>query len=1033
MPAFKFANVALKANVISTLIFMFCFDVSGDDQVDFAKQIAPILQTHCQQCHGEKVREGGLRFTNRGDALLETDSSAFAILPGKPDQSELLSRVTSNDDLARMPPEGPRLSNEEIATLRQWILEGASWPDDETPEHWAYIPPTRPKLPTIQNTHWPKNPIDYFVLRRLEQNNLAPSPPADPAKLIRRTSLALTGLPPSLSQVDAFLANPSEASFEAFVDQCLDSKSYGERWAQPWLDLARYADSNGFQADQLRDSWAYRDWVIRAMNADMPFDQFTIEQLAGDLLPNATVNQKIATGFHRSATCNVEAGVHPEENRINQVFDRVNTTGTVFLGTTIECCQCHNHKYDPFTQEEYYELFAYFNNTPVEVKLQAGVQYNFYGPTTNLPLSDSEQVEYDALKQQLARLDAKKKIEMAVHAVERDQLKQKLINLAGTPANWTTLNILDVETSGGETHNVLQDQSILIGGALPDTTAYQITATSSLTNITAFRIDSLTHPSLPGTGPGRGDEKRANFILSEFIVSEKHPTPNGPELTALALVNPTADFSQKNWAVEKAIDGDLKTGWAIAPQFFKNHWATFELKIPFRTKASLSQFRFLLEQNFGRGRNLGRVRLSATDANPEALAIPSEIRSILLTKNPTAKQQKRLDEYLDKANSTKLQIDQEITRIETQIESLKPATSLVMVELDEQRETFKLNRGNYLSPGKQVKASVPSVLHSLDETLPKNRLGLAKWIVAPENPLLGRVTVNRWWANLLGQGLVRSGEDFGTQSEPASHPELLDWMANELVHNQFSRKHIHKLIVMSSTFRQSSKTNQQRLELDPENRLYTRGPRMRMPAEMIRDHGLAVSGLLSLKKGGPPIMPFQPDNVWRAVGRNAPQWKTATDENRFRRGIYVIWRRAAPYPSFVNFDAPDRAACVVERPRTNTPLQALTLLNDQAYIEMAVALADQVNSTIPNATIRNKIALAMRRCVIRTPTHAELDELTQLYHSELKRFENEPELATVFLKNNRPTKAIQLEDSAKLTALSIVANVLLNLDETINY
>ncbi|QDU61195.1 Planctomycete cytochrome C [Planctomycetes bacterium Pan216] len=999
---------------------------TADERVEFARDIRPIFANHCNECHGAD-RSGGLRLTSRRDAFTASDSGEVVIKAGHAKQSILLERITSQDEDAMMPPEGDRLSAKEVALINRWIEQGADWPKDdaEGPTHWAYVTPTRPERPDVDQHDWPVNPIDDFVLAALEEKGLRPSPSADPAVLLRRVYLALTGLPPSPEQVDAFVANPNPEAYEAVVDELLNSPRYGERWARPWLDLARYADSNGFQADQLRESWAYRDWVIEALNKDMPFDQFAIEQLAGDLLPNATIDQKIATGFHRTVTCNVEAGVHPEENRVNQLFDRVNTTGTVFLGTTLECCQCHNHKYDPFTQTEYYRLFAYFNNTPLEVKQKSGVTYDFVGPKMSLPLPEERLSKRKQLSQRLEELKAQRRA--AFDQQERDAWERELRQGLKSPPEWTVLAIVAFESTGGEEHEILEDQSVLVSGSLPGTTTYTITATTKQRDIGAFKIEALTHPSLPGMGPGRGDELRTNFILSEVDVREM----DGSKRRAVPLHGAQADFSQDRWEVANAIDGNPKTGWAIAPQFGKPHWASFRTAKRVGSGEE-STFVFTLEQNYGRGRTLGRVRLSGLVGDPGAAELPEAIAKILRKENDLSDEERRLlDKHFAKSNPRLSAIDAEIQKTTRQLGQLQPATTLVMVEMSEPRETRVLLRGDYLNKGSEVNYGTPGVLHPLEPGLPRNRLGLAKWLVDPANPLLPRVTVNRWWAEFFGQGIVSSLEDFGTKAEPPTHPELLDWLAVEFVDGGWSAKHLHKLIVMSRTFRQSSAFTSKHLKVDPENKLYSRGPRFRMSAEMIRDNALAVSGLLATKMGGEPIMPFQPEGIWRSVGRNAPKWVEERDEDRFRRGIYVVWRRAAPYPSFVNFDAPDRAACVVKRPRTNTPLQALTLLNDPAYVEMALALAERIVNDLPDASVERRAAHGLRLCLAREPRQKEIDALVALHEAERQRLRSDPKLARRIVKGARRGGVSDVTLAGELACWFHVASVLLNLDETI--
>ncbi|HIL25124.1 MAG TPA: DUF1553 domain-containing protein [Verrucomicrobia bacterium] len=699
-----------------------------------------------------------------------------------------------------------------------------------TAQHWAYQKPQRPALPHI-DSNWPRNAIDQFVLAKLRAKKLQPSPEARPGQLLRRVHLDLIGLPPSPAVLEAFLKNPSAKAYEKIVDRLLKNPQYGERWARPWLDLARYADSNGYQADQLRDSWAYRDWVIDAFNKGMPFNQFVIEQIAGDLLPKATAAQRIATGFHRTPTCNVEAGVHPEENRFNQVVDRVNTTGTVFLGTTLECAQCHDHKYDPIAMKEYYSLFAFFNNTPLEVKqLGKGVTWDFYGPTMELPIDAARAAK---LKKLNAQMDA------------------------------------------------------------------------AQTKVKALRKDLAEEPNPPKNIAAI--LRKSNWSKKEKATLEKH----------------------------------------------------FKIKYPILKK--------------------------------------EELKVLALAK---------------------------------QINTLKPPTTLVMMEREKPRKTHVMRRGSYLSPGNAVASETPTALHPFKKNWPRNRLGLANWLVDADNPLVARVTVNRWWAEIMGRGLVATQEDFGKQSKPPTHPKLLDWLAVEFMERDWSMKHIHKLIVMSATYRQSSRVTPALLAADAANKFYARAARLRMSAEMVRDNALAISGLLSTKMHGPPIYPPQPGNIWRHVGRNGPKFNVATDENRFRRGVYVVWRRGAPYASFVNFDAPDRGTCVVQRPRTNTPLQALTLMNDEAYVEMALAFAGRVLAET-KAGPEAKIEFAFKAALSRSPRPAELKFVKSLLLKRHAYFEKNTKAATEIIGNVKGWKAPKGLDTGELAAWFFIANILLNLDETI--
>ncbi|WP_231740651.1 PSD1 and planctomycete cytochrome C domain-containing protein [Thalassoglobus neptunius] len=1014
--------------------------------VDFDREIQPILQARCASCHGSEAREGGLRFLGRDDLFLRNDSGEPAIVAGEPSASELIRRIEA-DEFERMPPEGPPLNEEQITLLKRWIQEGVSWPQSQkAPKHWAYVAPVRPDVPQVESGRV-ANPIDAFVLSTLEESEtgLHQSSPASPATRLRRVYLDLIGLPPEMHVLEAFEANPSEDHYREIVDQLLASPHYGEKWARQWLDLARYADSNGFQADQFREIWPYRDWVIDAFNNDMPFDEFSIAQLAGDLLPEPSLDDKIATGFHRCTTCNVEAGVDPEENRTNQIIDRVNTTGTVWLGTTLECAQCHNHKYDPFSQEEYYELFAFFNNTPLEVVQPggSGVQFEVSGPKMDLPLTELQQEERDELKAELKQVKRRISRRETVLAEEQESWEDELRASLASVAEWHVLEPITFESEKGSEFRILPDSSILLTGKAPDKDTYTVTFSTNLKDITGFKIEALTDDSLPGKGPGRGDEKRPNFVAHELKISV---TSEGEVDRDLKLHTPQASFSQKNYDVAGLIDGDLKTGWAINPKFGEPHWASFLIKEAINKtgqeagskagKDSSSKpvtIRFELSQQFGGARTVGRLRVQALTGDPEAATIPSDIREALLAeKERTEEQGVALAKFHASQDQGMKRLVNQRKEIQSKIDAITPLTTLVMVEMDDGRETNIFQRGNFLSPGVTVEAAVPGVLHPLSsavgETEQRDRLAFAKWLVSEENPLVARVAVNRWWSEFFGHGIVETLEDFGTQGDRPTHPELLDWLAVELMESNWSMKQINRTIVLSETYQQDSRIESADRELDSLNRLYARGPRFRLSAETIRDQALAISGLLCRDVGGPPVYPPQPENIWRHVGRNAPKWETDTDGDRFRRGLYVVWRRSAPYPSFVNFDAPDRASCVVKRSRTNTPLQALTLLNDPAYVEMAHGLANRLLVECSDGGTDELVEFGFRLVTSRQPNSHEAAFLIAFLESEEQRFTDDP----VAAKQVVPESVRQTDvPIAKQAACFELASVLLNLDESI--
>jgi hypothetical protein len=998
---------------------------------DFARDILPIMRRHCFECHGEKKQEGDLRLDVRKVAL----EHPSAIVPGDATSSEIYRRTTlPPGDEEIMPAVGKPLTPRETELLRRWIDAGATWPENvELNKHWAYVAPVRPALPDVRKTAWARNGIDRFVLSRLEEEDLEPSPEADRATLIRRVYLDLIGLPPTPAEVDAFVGDMRKDAYEAVVDRLLAAPQFGERWARPWLDLARYADSHGFQRDDLREIWAYRDWVIRALNADMPFDQFTIEQLAGDLLPNATESQKIATGFNRCTMTNVEAGSDPEETRTNQVIDRVNTTATVWLGTTLECAQCHDHKYDPFSQKEYYQFFAFFNNTAIEAdranpKVPGSIQ--FLGPTMKLA-NGTATADKRPLDKQLPEIDRRIAARTAALRKGVGRWENNLRAAADGAAQSHVLDLVDFESAEGAAFEHLADKSVLLSDDPPDTDVYSFTAVTDLPAITGFKLEALVDDSLPGGGPGRGDGRRPNFVVNTFAV-EAAPKGN-KEFAPVRLVKAAADYSQKNFPVAGAIDNDESTAWAISPEFFVPHWAQFQTERPIGFKDG-TRLRFRIVQKFGGGRTIGRLRVSAITGKTEGEIIPADV--VRIVRLPASERSKP-----DRAVLRRYRLDQDAELIALRkqraaalggAKSGGDASTLVMRELPKARQTMIFGRGDYRQPGAAVKPAVPAVLHSYKSDK-GDRLALAQWLVDRRNPLVARVTVNRWWAEIFGHGIVATIEDFGIKGQPPTHPELLDWLAMEFMtpgsgYPAWSMKKVLREIVTSATYRQSSKVTPELLERDDQNLLYARGPRIRMDAEMIRDNSLAVAGLLSKKQFGPPIRPYQPEGVWLKVGGVKADYEVSPGEDRYRRGIYVVLKRGAPYPSFVSFDASARLACTAKRSRSNTPLQALTLLNDPVYVEAAEALASRVLKERPNADVEEQIAYIFRLCVSREPSQFERDALRRLYDEQLQQARLHPKSTREFVGSSKLPSGVSREQMAAWYA---VATALLNLDETI--
>jgi hypothetical protein len=974
--------------------------------VEFRRDIRPILAARCYDCHGEQKPKGGLRLTSRANALKGGKSGEPALVAGQSAKSEIFLRITSQDKDEVMPQKGDLLSAREVALLREWIDAGAEWPDNV--KHWAYEPPRRAPLPPVQDSRWPRNAVDRYVLARLEQEKLAPSPEADQATLLRRVTLDLTGLPPTVAEIDAFAADSAPDAYERVVDRLLASPQFGVRWARPWLDLARYADSHGFQRDDLRDLWAYRDWVVRALNADLPFDQFTIEQLAGDLLPNATEAQIVATGFNRGTPCNVEAGTEPEENRVNQVFDRVNTLGAVWLGSTLECAQCHDHKFDPFTAREYYQFFAFFNQTEIEAdranpKTPGSIR--FIGPYRDLEDGKKSAARAVLLAEQ-------KQIQADVAARERElaagakEWESRQLADVREVAHTHVLEVADLDSAAGSAHRILDDRSVLLSDDnVPGKDTYTVTVRTSLTGITGFKLEALTDSSLPGDGPG--DAARPNFVLNEFVVTAA-PLKEESNPTRIKFQKATASFSQAGFDVANLLrEGGVhaNSGWAINPQFHQPHWAIFECAEPIGF-ADGTKLTFKLVQNFGAGRTIGRLRLSALTGHIGGDALPAEIAGILAKPSRTPAQVKKLAEFQAARDQPLTNLRGRLRQTDLKLLKLKPEQSLVMQTVAEPRMSTMFKRGVYTDRGEPVQPGTPAILHPANAE-PRTRLDLARWLVARDNPLVARVTVNRWWAELFGRGIVGTPEDFGIKGEAPTHPELLDWLAVEFMDGDWSMKKVLRIIVTSATYRQSSRVSPELLARDDQNRLLARGPRHRLDAEMIRDNALAIAGLINLKQGGPPIRPPQPDGLWEKVGGQKYDYVVSPGDEQYRRGLYVVLKRSAPYPSFVNFDAGARMACTVKRSRSNTPLQALTLLNDPVYVEAAQAFARRIVAEQPNAGVDERLRHAFRLAVARAPKQGELQTLRTLFEA-------------------------QRTASDETAAWQAVATALLNLDETIN-
>ncbi len=1250
---------------------------SDPHESEFKRDVWPILAENCYECHSSAKRRGGLSLDGKS-AAFKGGNSGPSIVAGKPDESALLLRVMGHGEKKRMPLNKPALSEAQVTVLREWIAKGAIWPDaanglEAPPErqHWAFVKPVRPNLPTVKDNFWPRNPIDYFVLARLEKEGLKPSPQADKATLCRRLYLDLVGLPPSPEEVEAFARDTQGGAYERLVDKLLDSPHYGERWGRHWLDLARYADTNGYEKDNARIIWPYRDWVINAFNKDMPFTQFVIEQMAGDMLPKPTPEQTIATGFHRNTMINEEGGIDVEEFRYKAVVDRVQTTSTALLGVTMHCAQCHDHKYDPFTQKEYFQFFGLMNNADE--------------PTFNIRTADL--------------VSKRTEIEKKVKELE-GQYPEKFPTTKPV-VDWKvpTIAATTQPTKGGATLTPQPDGAVLASGPVPKFDEYELRLSPVSEELTQLKLEVLTDPSLPKGGPGRqgAEIKNGNFVLSEVQITAISATMTKP--TPIKIASATADYNQPGYEINASFDGNDGTGWAIYsaadPKWNTNRTAVFKLgaRVPAGTEAlvirmkqmhpehTLGKFRwslgsvpkpttqptpamrlaFLAEQQAeweksvlakcvnwtvlnpvsfrrshdgtirklddksllmegdgfykdqyaiefapeqlqgmkhltgvrlealpdpslpkgGPGRNpnggyrlseielrqmdraprlvpatapttgpatlattapttgpatlaatapttkatvavattapattqaaavedvapglervelggfkialtdatathapenvamaidgkrdthwivgaggdeqprilvaeikdkllldgktrlgfmmlqnsfqtesIGRIRVSVTsDEHPKVSGLPADVEAAILV--PVAQRSESqaatvrnyflgVTPYLDEQRQEVLALKRSIPPFQT---------TMVMRERTTPRVTRLHHRGEYLQPADPVEPGLPEVLGAFPKGEKPNRLALAKWLVSQDNPLTARVLVNRTWAQYFGRGIVSTVDDFGTTGQLPSHPELLDWLATEFMHQGWSMKQLHRLIVTSATYQQSSVLSPELQQKDPANTLFARGPRVRVEAEIVRDIALTSAGLLSPKIGGPSVFPPQPAGVTQ-LSFGPMAWVPSTGEDRYRRGLYTFLKRTSPYPGLTTFDAPTSEVTCPVRPRSNTPLQALTTLNDEVYVEAARGMGQRVQKL--DADLPGKVKYAFKLCVAREPTKEELAKITVFFAEQADRLKKDTKTATTLTSTTQPAA-----DTHELAAWTLVSRALLNLDETI--
>jgi hypothetical protein len=1145
----------------ASTLFLASSAIVTAEEVDFNRDIRTILSNKCFACHGPDVEalQAGLRLDNFKSATNELESGNVALVPGRRGESELIARITSEDIDERMPPAdfGKTLSDIEINIIGKWVEQGGKYA-----RHWSYVQPVRPAAPPAAAPHqqWPINAIDHFTLHLMRQHDLKPSNRANRYTLVRRVFLDLTGLPPSIEQADAFVNSVDPHAYELLVDELLGQSSFGEHWARKWLDLARYADSAGYADDPPRTIWAYRDWVIQSLNDNMPFDQFTIEQLAADLLPDPSQQQLIATAFHRNTLTNNEGGTQNEEFRNVAVVDRVNTTMAVWMGTTMACAQCHNHKFDPISQEEYFRFFAIWNSTE-------DADLRNESPRIEIFTDQQEQQKIDLT----ARIAELQRI-LAHETPELNAAQNSWETDLRRPATWTTRIPQTVERDGELSATILESGFVLV-----DTVAEKDTYTIDLRlggetendsgdTIAAVKLETMPHDSLPDKGTGLAN---GNFVITGFkaqlvpdgvsrpVVRFVRITNNGAkqilslaevqifsgadnlalsgkatqhstafagpaalaidgttdgnfqkksvthtdtvdnpwweidllvakpidriaiwnrtdnnlhtrlsnftigmldaerqtvwEKTILTAPNPSAEYSptsirdikfrtafadyhQPKFNPTDVLSGKVgaNNGWAIGGQTNTSHQLILVPDKPLKLSEPAT-LRVRIEQNsVHKNHLLGHFRLSTTRdlVAIDRSRLPVELIAIIdkPIDERTPDQSTALAAHF-RENVAKLLLSerQELAKKQKTLSEMKPATSVpILRELAKARETRIQFRGNYLDKGEVVEVGLPSAFHPSPEDTVVNRLTLARWLVDDNNPLTARVIANRYWETLFGRGLVLTSEEFGTQGELPTHPQLLDWLATELVRTGWDTKSLIRTIVTSATYRQTAQVNQALLDSDFGNLWLSRGPRVRLSAEMVRDQALYVSGLLSEKMFGRPVNPPQPNFGLKAAFGSSTDWKTSTGQDRYRRGIYTSWRRSNPYPSMAAFDAPNREVCTVRRNRTNTPLQSLVTLNDPVYVEAAQSLARRALQH--EGTLSDQVTYAFRCCIARPPTEVEVAVLVDLYEDAKAQFAAQEDEAMKLATD--PLGSLPAGISAiDAAAMTVVGNVLLNLDE----
>lgn len=997
----------------SLLCLLISTGLLSGEPVGFNSHIRPILSDHCFACHGfdSGSREANLRL-DTAEGAFEPKKNGAAIVPGKPEDSLIWTRITSTDPDDVMPPPDHlvKLDEGEKDLIHRWIKEGANYE-----KHWSFIPVEKPEL-----TGLAPHPVDDLVLKKLESLDLKLSPQAPKETLIRRLSFDLRGLPPSPEEVQAFLEDSSPQAWEKLVDSFLSHPAFGERFAWPWLDAARYADTNGFQGDRERTMWPWRDWVVEALNRNLPYDDFTVWQIAGDLLPNPTDEQILATGFLRNHAINGEGGSIPEENRVNYVFDMTETVGTIWMGLTFNCCRCHDHKYDPLSQKEYYGLTAFFNQTPVT---GAG------GDPQTKPVLAVPSPGHALEKTKLLE-DLKRRRETEASLLQ-DLLGQTKPELAAGSPTWHALAPGEISANDpGLTFSTLDDQSILSSGSNPDQVDLTVKADLEALTITALRLDTLRHESMTEGGLARSDS--GNFVLTSV---EAFLHRDGEPRRGIVLERPTATFEQKSHPVTGTLDGKPATGWAVyeGRPISRDHAALFHLGEPLQVTKG-DRLEIVLRSQSPHPKHFpGRIRLSLTDDPNPSLDTADPTIEKLLALAPaerTPDQTKLLREHFRQSHPEARKLADDLRSLESRLAEIEKAAPKVMVMADqpERRSTYLLSVGSYDARGEEVPAITPAVLPPLDPDGegPPNRLDLARWLVSRDHPLTSRVTVNRLWQDLFGLGLIKSPEDLGVQSEIPVHPELLDWLAADFIDSGWDFKKLVRTIVTSEVYRQSSKVDSLALERDPDNRLLARAPRYRLPSWMIRDQALALSGQLVPRLGGSPVKPWQPEGLWAEVtfGGGKKRYVPDTGEKLRRRSIYTFWRRISAPPMI--FDNAKRENCEVGVYRTNSPLHALAVLNDPLYLESARALAYRAHGMDPESPLNP----AFRLITCRAPNDRESRLVDELYQGSLKHFQDKPGEAQKLVESGElpPSDKMPVPVQAALTTTILS---LLNTDEAL--